>query len=263
MKNYLIYKITNNNNGKIYIGQTGNTVKERLRLHFYTALHPEKYPDTKFCRAIRKHGKDSFSWEIIDWCKSIDDSNEKERFWINKYDSMKNGYNSTTGGKNHKLSTETRQKISKALTGVKFSKERCKNISDSKKGKPPGNKGMKMSDRSKKAISEARKGSVTSDKTKKKISASLSTIRKGRDNPFFGKTHSKETKLKMSKSRRGFKRNEKVNPIQYCFIYELMDQGMKINEIAKIFNVSDGTIYNIRNKRVSQIELGWIKLKEL
>ena len=47
-----IYKITNIQNNKVYIGQTIRPIKDRLNRHINDALH--NILDTHFARAIRK-----------------------------------------------------------------------------------------------------------------------------------------------------------------------------------------------------------------
>lgn len=49
-------------------------------------------------QAIRKYGEDSFEWSIIDQAYSQEDLDEKEIYWIDYYDSYRNGYNMTLGG---------------------------------------------------------------------------------------------------------------------------------------------------------------------
>ena len=88
-----IYKITNIQNNKVYIGQTIRPVEQRFHRHINDALN--NILDTHFARAIRKYGKDSFKIEIIDTAKSQDELNQKERYWIQQYDSVNNGYNET------------------------------------------------------------------------------------------------------------------------------------------------------------------------
>lgn len=89
----LIYKITNNINGKSYIGQTQLSLKKRWDEH----IRASKIYDYKFYRAIRKYGIECFSQEIIEEVpnKLL---NEREIYWIAFYDTYKNGYNSTLGG---------------------------------------------------------------------------------------------------------------------------------------------------------------------
>lgn len=48
-------------------------------------------------RAIHKYGKDNFIIEQIEQCNQ-EDLNDREKYWINFYDSYRNGYNSTLGG---------------------------------------------------------------------------------------------------------------------------------------------------------------------
>lgn len=108
-----IYKITNIQNNKVYIGQTIRPVEQRFRRHINDALN--NILDTHFARAIRKYGKDNFIIEIIDTAKSQDELNQKEQYWIKYYDSVKNGYNETDaiskcGGNTYKSKTENEMK---------------------------------------------------------------------------------------------------------------------------------------------------------
>ena len=48
-------------------------------------------------KAINQYGIENFSIEQIEECPSSK-SNEREKFWIEYYDSFKNGYNATLGG---------------------------------------------------------------------------------------------------------------------------------------------------------------------
>lgn len=90
-----IYKITNRVNNKVYIGQTRFTVEHRWKQHLknFNIEHRKQPLYMAFC----KYGLDNFYVETIEEC-SIDKLNEREIFWIAKYDSFKNGYNATLGG---------------------------------------------------------------------------------------------------------------------------------------------------------------------
>ena len=92
-----IYKITNNVNGKVYIGQTIKTTRVRLTEHKYIANHPKYDHRSILHSAMRKYGCDNFTIETIQEC-SEDQLNELEKYWIEQYDSFKNGYNCTLGG---------------------------------------------------------------------------------------------------------------------------------------------------------------------
>lgn len=95
-----IYKITNILNDKSYIGQSIN-IYQRWAEHKYIATHKiERFKNNKFYNAIKKYGLENFSFDILEET-SIEKLDEKERFWINYYNSFYNGYNSTLGGQNN------------------------------------------------------------------------------------------------------------------------------------------------------------------
>ena len=103
-----IYKITNTQNNKIYIGQTIRSVEERWKRHQNDALN--NILDTHFARAIRYYGPNAFIVETIDTAKNQQELTAKECYWISWYDSIKNGYNETDakykcGGNTYKNKT--------------------------------------------------------------------------------------------------------------------------------------------------------------
>lgn len=94
-----IYKVTCKVNKKVYIGQSLN-VEGRFKAHINNHTNKNLKGDyqTKFYRALRKHGIDNFTFEIIEIVKNPMDLNEREAFWVEKYNSFARGYNSTPGG---------------------------------------------------------------------------------------------------------------------------------------------------------------------
>lgn len=99
-----IYKITNNINNKCYIGQSIH-IKRRWIEHV-TASKNEN-PLSLISKAIKKYGKDNFSFEILEQCK-ISELNEREMYWIKYYNSFGSGYNMTAGGEGwHKYDPQT------------------------------------------------------------------------------------------------------------------------------------------------------------
>ncbi len=92
--NGLVYKATSPS-GKIYIGITITSLKERKRLHVKEANSGSRLP---FYAAIRKYGADKILWEIIDTATSWEELCELERKYIAEHDSKNNGYNMTLGG---------------------------------------------------------------------------------------------------------------------------------------------------------------------
>ena len=122
-----IYKITNIQNNKVYIGQTIRPIKDRFNRHINDALN--NIIDTHFARAIRKYGKENFQIETIDMAQNQNELNEKERYWIQYYNSVKEGYNETDaiskcGGNTYQSKTEEemniiKDKIRQTKTGAK------------------------------------------------------------------------------------------------------------------------------------------------
>lgn len=145
----IIYKATNKINGKCYIGQTRQSLRERKNKHLTCA---RKGIDTHFYRAIRKYGADNFDWEIICTVNNKQRLNELETYYITKYDSIKNGYNMIDGGDNNVMdlegvktkhdeimqSKEVRDKISASMKKYRqehpFTEEHRKRLSESAKG---------------------------------------------------------------------------------------------------------------------------------
>lgn len=94
----LIYKATNIQNNKIYIGQTIKPLSHRISEHKCRAAYADS--NTKFYNAIKKYGWENFAWEVIEesneWTQ--DELNAKEQYYIELYDSIQNGYNTLIGG---------------------------------------------------------------------------------------------------------------------------------------------------------------------
>ncbi len=97
-----IYKVICTKTNKIYIGKTESTVNSRWKEHCRAAFLPShgdyNFP---FHRAIRKYGIENFIIETIDSCKDSEELKEKEKYWIQYYDSYNNGYNASLGGDGH------------------------------------------------------------------------------------------------------------------------------------------------------------------
>ena len=92
----LIYKITNDVNSKLYIGQTTKTLQERIASHQNSFVSGV---DTHLYRAMRKYGWDKFHFHIIDYATTQAELDKLEAFYIAKYDTVRNGYNMALGGK--------------------------------------------------------------------------------------------------------------------------------------------------------------------
>lgn len=146
----IIYKATNWQTGKSYIGLTTQKLEKRIVNHY---SHARCNRQSYFLSSIRKYGEDAFDWEIIDYCDNENNLKEAERFHIMRWNTKApNGYNLTDGGdgllnpskcvrqkrsklfsgKNNpmygkKHSRETKRKIAKKIIGkVATDKERFK-----------------------------------------------------------------------------------------------------------------------------------------
>lgn len=147
-KDFVIYKIQNKLDGKVYIGQTINGINSRMRSHLNSKNK------NGIDGALKKYGIDSFEITIVAKASSIYELNELEIKFIEDENCLApNGYNLHTGGKNHTCSEITRERLRKSATGrvvseetkakmVKagkakvFTEEHRKNISISTSGKP-------------------------------------------------------------------------------------------------------------------------------
>ncbi len=91
-----IYKITNDVNQKIYIGQTKRTIEQRWKEH--QKYSQEQNSKSKLYIAMREIGIEHFQIKPIEEIFGVSERNDRERYWIKYYDSFENGYNSTRGG---------------------------------------------------------------------------------------------------------------------------------------------------------------------
>lgn len=93
MRTYYIYKATNLVNGKCYIGQT-------VDLHSRIWQHQRCYEKERcdFHDAIQEFGFHNFKWDVLDSCTDKEKASDLEKYYIEKYDTFKNGYNMTKGG---------------------------------------------------------------------------------------------------------------------------------------------------------------------
>jgi group I intron endonuclease len=162
----IIYKILNNLNGKVYIGQTVSSLNRRFLQHCRK--------DSAIGSAIRKYGKENFSIEEIDGANSLSELNYLEKHYINTYNSLApNGYNLSSGGNNGLHSDETKQKMSKSGKSKVFTIQHRENIAEKSKGNT-NNKGKKFSaEWREKMRDSALKRGPRSEETKRKISESL------------------------------------------------------------------------------------------
>lgn len=213
----IIYKVTNKINGKSYIGQTKFTLEKRKIEH-------EKHNDCYFHYALKKYGFENFKWETVEDKILKEKLNEKEKHYINEYNTFENGYNLTTGGEGGYIRSEETKKLlsewaskrigekssfygkkhteeSKEKNRLKhlgkiMSEETKEKIQKKLKGRIPWNKGLtKEISKSLKNMSETKKGKLLSKETREKISETM----KGR---IFTEEHKQKIKISTLKRKR-------------------------------------------------------------
>ena len=121
MKIIGIYKITSPNNC-IYIGQSSNVIR---RWGEYAKLKGCGV-NSRLINSLKKYGFENHKLEIVHQCTK-EELNDLEIYYIDLYQSFntEKGLNLHSGGNNHTISDETRQKLI-----------------DSHKGQVPWNKGL-------------------------------------------------------------------------------------------------------------------------
>jgi len=174
---HFVYKTTNKINKKIYIGQ-----------HTTSNINDGYIGSGDLIKkAISKYGKDNFDFEIIEFCQSIKELNEREYHYIEDYNSLNpNGYNLRPGGNYYPLSEKSLAKMSRSRKGQflgelnpnwkakSFTIETIKKISNSIKER------YEKYPSYKKAVSKNSKNLRHSEETKEKISIANSGNKNGR-----------------------------------------------------------------------------------
>lgn len=214
-----VYLIKNKIDGKCYVGVSVD-IKNRWRQHKSAISRQNNC--VKIANAIRYHGLDSFEFSVIEQC-SKHQFDEKERFWIEKYNSVLYGYNLTNGGNYRKsLSFETKKKMSDSHKNKKLSESHRKNMIAAIKSDDVLKKisasltGRKRNPESIKKTSDALRGRIVSKDTRLKISLANTgktipdEVRKKMSEAKIGKKVSDETKNKISEYRTGKKHSKET-----------------------------------------------------
>ena len=122
MRQGYIYKITNNFNDKIYIGQTARDIDTRFAEHC-----SETRGHSRLHNAIQKYGWRNFKIEEVEKVP-LSKLDEREIYWIKYYDSAnkEKGYNITKGGNNASFHPRDYKQIRVKENNITFdSKEEC------------------------------------------------------------------------------------------------------------------------------------------
>lgn len=211
MEKYIgyIYITTNKINNKKYIGKRQ---KDKFDVNY-------KGSGKYLRRAISKYGIENFDTNVLEWCNNVESLNLSEIKWIKYYNAQESSmfYNISAGGDwgdiskgmTEKQYKEWGNKISKKLTGKKHTNETKLKMSVSMKGKKRLNK------------------------------ENIIKANTGKNNPMYGRKHSKETIEKMKKNNASSKK----------VICILNGQKIKFNTVIECINyfkdidsISRGTV---------------------
>jgi group I intron endonuclease len=265
-----IYRWVNNINDKCYIGSSSN-LGTRLSIYFSQKqmLNKLKISKSIIYEALLKHGYDSFSLEILEYC-NINILIEREQYYINKYKSEYNILKAANSRLGLKHSIETRilmslkkRDINHNLYGKTPCFETRKRISESSKSAIRINKPkiIRLETRLKLSLNsngirikvfknnKLFKEYDTLTEAAKFFNVSNSTIRRylNKDRPFNEyifksyennepKNFTAETRLKMSL------RNHGVKVKVFDKLNNLINEFPTIISVAKYFNVNRRTI---------------------
>lgn len=201
-KHFLIYKITNLINNKIYIGQ-----------HVTTNIDDSYMGSGDHIKnAIKKYGIENFKKEIIAKCSSFEEMNELEKELVNhEFVQNPNTYNHSIGG-SYGWKNCLKYKSEEEIHAIR------KNASD--------------------AIAKLLEDPEFKKKFGEKISNGLKQYWKENGHNWVGKSHSEETKRKMSETHKlnRFQKGEKNSQFGKCWIYNL---ELKENKSIKKEELND------------------------
>lgn len=172
-----IYCITNEINNKKYIGQTIQDYKKRWYRHIYD-LNKNMHMNKHLQNAWNEYGEENFKFEVLDVIEGNSEENlrilinEKEKFYINKWNLLDNkyGYNMAEGGndgnvfarKTEEEMIEIGKKKSESMKGKnvgKFPSDEARlKMSEAKLGEKNPNYGKEWTDERKQKSSEKKKG---------------------------------------------------------------------------------------------------------
>ena len=210
-----VYVIQNLVNDKKYIGSSSNA-KNRMKIHL-NELRKGIHNNTHLQRAWNKYGEKAFKFNIILYCHK-EDLLVYEQYYINLfrvaldkygYNKCPNangtlGYKWTIGQRiNASKSHKGQQAWNKDKTGI-YSEETKIKMSNAMKGRVPWNKGIPRTVEEKLKMSKNMKGRAAWNKgisTKELVGAKIAEANRKR-------VWKEETRLKMSKSRKGKKLSE-------------------------------------------------------
>lgn len=220
---YLIYKITNNVNNKIYIGKHQTENKDDDYMGSGKIIK----------RAIEKYGIDKFTKEILYECNSLEEMNEKEAEIVDEeFVARLDTYNLQLGGNpGWDYVHKTKKHLLGGYIAGKLHKEKM--LNDEKYKEKFLNKlYITMND----------------EKYKEKVSRGLKLYYQEHLSPFIGKKHTIESKAKIGKANSIRQKGEFNSQYGKCWIY---NEELKENKSIK------------KEELQSWLEQGWKKGRKI
>lgn len=186
-----IYQIRHVASGKVYVGSAISL--SRRKIEHWRDLRRGDHGNAKLQRAWNKYGEDAFVFEVLEPVLLLEDLLTREQDWILKLDVCRKGYNlAPTAGSllGHKMSMETRQRMSKVKTGVRKSPEHVAKVKEALTGR-------RMTDEQREKMRVAKLGKTRdphSEETRRKMSLAAS-----------GRTFSEQHRAALAKAKIGRK----------------------------------------------------------
>ena len=212
-----IYKWTNKLTNDIYVGQSIDLAKRFIK--YFNLSYLKNRETLVISRALIKYGYSNFSLEILEYC-DIKNLTEREQYYMDKLNPRYNTLKIAGSSSGHKLSKETKAKISEALKGI-YVKEKSPWF------------GRTHSEETKALMSLTRSKINNLGKTHTEETKELMRQKA------LGRKHSEETLLKMS-SIRGYS----VNILEKCDSegFKLIGSFVSIRRAAKFLGISSNTV---------------------
>ena len=124
---------------KYYVGQTIGTMEQRAGKNGRNYGCTDPNCNSKFARSIRKWGWDAFEGRVLEEVYE-EDLNELEKFYIEYFDSFKNGYNTTLGGEGTRGHNPFTNKTEEEMEEIKEKMSKSQSIAGKKRFQDPKEK---------------------------------------------------------------------------------------------------------------------------
>ena len=216
-----IYCIENIYTHKKYIGYTRNCFGDRFDNHLNQLRH-NIHKSIAMQNDYNTYGEDTFVFSIIEIIdkntSSPEEFYDKEKYYISLYNTVENGYNTSTGGRG-------------GATGIPLSEEHVQKLSEINRKRLTGSH---LSEEIRKKISQSNTGKIMSDEAKEKISKANT-----------GKTRTMKQKIEQSKRVP----NKRISDELAHYIKQLIAENMKPKDISVKTGVSVSIINDIKRGR--------------